>query len=121
MTIELALCLIFIVIAAPVSKSIAAHYAIFAIANISLLGHAEADESILVLTFILLAVADAGLFMSGGRAILLLSAAASAALGIESMLSVSWLLDRITYLSAAVNAAIAIYLAREYWIWTHGK
>ena len=121
MTIELALCILFAVLALPMSKSIAAHYVLFAGANLSLLGHEYADTSILALVFVLLAVADAMIFMWGGRAILLLSAAASAALAIESMLGMDWLLTRVTYLSAVVNAAFAIYLAREYWIWTNGK
>ncbi len=38
MTIELGLCIFFLLVALPVSRSIAAHYLLFAIVNVSLLG-----------------------------------------------------------------------------------
>lgn len=121
MTIELALCLLFAVFAFPVSRSISAHYLMFAVVNYALLGFEFADSSLLAMLFVFMAVVDSSLVIAGGRMVLLISAAASASLAIEAMLNLSWLLDHSTYLSAAVNAVIGVYLAREYWLWTKSK
>lgn len=121
MTIELALCCLLLLVALPVSKSIAAHYLAFALVNLALLGVEFADSSFLSLMFVTLAVVDALLVIAGGRSILLLSAAASSALAIESMIDMDWLLSRATYLSIAVNAAIAACLSKGYGSWTSGK
>lgn len=121
MTAELGLCLMFMVVALPASRSIAAHYLVFAVANLATLGVTEMDSSILSMMFVVLAVADAVLFLYGGRAVLLISAAASSALAIESMLNMDWLLNNVANLSAAINAIIAANLIQGYLHWTHGK
>jgi hypothetical protein len=121
MTIELALCIGAAILALPVSRSIAIHYVVFAEINVSLLGYEYADASLLAGLFVMLALMDAMLVMAGGRKILLISAAASCALAIESMLNTDWLLNNVTYLSAIVNAAIGVYLIREYHLWMKSK
>lgn len=121
MTIELGLCLFFMIVAIPVSRSIAAHYLLFAIVNVSMLGFTSADTSLLAALFVSLAVADALLFMWGGRKILLLPAATSAILAIESMLNMDWLLSNIVTINAALNAIIAANLVKGYLHWTHRK
>ena len=121
MTAELGLCLFFMVVAIPVSRSIAAHFLLLAVVNASLLGITTLDSSILAMIFVFIAVADSLIFMFGGRAILLVSAAASAALAIESMLNMDWLLSHIVIINAAVNAIIAANLVKGYLHWTHGK
>lgn len=121
MSIELVLCIAFGVIALPVSRSIAAHYAVLSITNAALAGYEYADASLLSALFVLLAIGDAFLLIAGGRAILLLSAAVSSTLAIESMLNHSYLLDHITYISAALNAVFGLYLAREYRGWMRSR
>lgn len=121
MSIELMLCVAFGVAALPVSRSIAAHYAVFAITNAAMAGHEYADASLLAALFVLLAIGDAFLVIAGGRSILLLSAAISAALAIDSMLNQSYLLDQVTYISAALNAVFGLYLAREYRGWMRSR
>lgn len=117
MTTELALCLAFAVAAFPVSRSIAVHYAIFASVNLALLGITEMDSSLLALLFAALAAVDSFLVLAGGRKILIASAFASASLSIESMLNLDWLLLHVGYVSAAVNSAIALSLAKEFVQW----
>jgi hypothetical protein len=121
MTIELALCIVLMLLAFPVSRSIAAHYLLFASANLALLDVTYADSSFLAILFALLAAMDTILFMAAGRKVLLISSAVSALLCLESIMNMDWLLSHVTYLSVAVNAAIAGVLAKEYLNWTHGK
>lgn len=121
MTIELILCIAAFMLALPMSRSIAAHYAAFALVNLALLGVQYADSSLLALVFAGLAAADVLLIIAGGRRILLLPALASVALSIESMLNMDFLLNHISYLSVAVNAVIGATLAREYVRWMDGK
>lgn len=121
MTIELGLCLIFMIAALPVSKSVAAHYALFTLVNVAMLGTSTADSSLLSMMFAALLVGDALIVLAGGRKILLISIAASALLCIESIANMDWLLSRVTYLSAAVNTAIAASLAKEFTLWMRGR
>lgn len=121
MTVELGLCLFFLVVAIPVSRSIAVHYLLFAAVNVALLGFSSADTSLLAALFVSLSIADALLFMWGGRPILLLPAAASAILAIESMLNMDWLLSHIVTINAAVNAIIAANLVKGYLHWMHRR
>lgn len=121
MTIELGLCIAFMLAAIPVSKSIAVHYAAFGLANFLMRGVTYADTSALALLFASLMAVDAILIIAGGRKVLLVSLTASAALCIESIMNMDWLLSHVTYLSAAVNTAIAGVLAKEYLNWTSGK
>lgn len=121
MSIELALCIAFGLAALPVSRSIFGHYVILAIANLATAGSEYADASVLAAMFVLLAITDAFLVVSGGRRILLLSAAVSSALAIESMLNLSYFLDYITFISAALNAVFGLYLAREYRGWMRSR
>lgn len=121
MTIELGLCLIFMIAASPVSKSVAVHYALFALVNVAMLGTSTADSSLLAMMFAALLIGDALIVLAGGRRILLISIAASALLCIESIANMDWLLSRVTYLSAAVNTAIAASLAKEFTLWMRGR
>lgn len=121
MTVELVLCIAAFMLALPMSRSIAVHYAAFALVNLALLGVQYADSSLLALVFAGLAAADVLLIISGGRRILLVPAIASVALSIESMLNMDFLLNQISYLSVAVNAVIGATLAREYVRWMDGK
>lgn len=121
MSAELILCIAFLLIALPISWSIAAHYAAFALANAAFLGVHSADSSLLAILFAGLFAADIMLVIAGGNRILLISAAITAALSLESMLNLDYLLNNITFISIAVNAVIGGTLAREYLRWTHGK
>lgn len=121
MTIELALCLILAFAAYPVSRSISAHYFIFAAVNGAMLGFTTFDASLLVLVFMLLAISDSVLVALGGRAILLLSAAISSLLCFESMLNMDRLLSHITYINAVLNAVIVVSMVKGKINWTHGK
>lgn len=121
MTIELGLCIAFMIAALPVSKSVAAHYALFAMVNFMMLGTDTAGTSLLAMMFATLLVGDILLILAGGRMILLVSALASIALCIESIANMDWLLSRVTYLSAAVNTAIAASLAKEFTLWMRGR
>lgn len=121
MTIELGLCIFFLLVALPVSRSIAAHYMLLVVVNIALLGVTSADTSLLAALFVSFAIADSLLFMWGGRKILLLPAATSAILAIESMLNMDWLLCNIVTINAALNAIIAANLVKGYLHWTHRK
>lgn len=121
MSAELILCIAFLLIALPISWSIAAHYAAFALANAALFGVQSVDSSLLAILFAGLFAADAMLVIAGGHRILLVCALASAALAIESMLNLDYLLNHSTYISVAVNAVIGGTLAREYARWMHGK
>jgi hypothetical protein len=121
MTIELALCIVFMFAAFPVSRSVAAHYFVFAFVNLALAGVCEVDASLLAMIFAILACADALLVMMGGRKILLVSGIASGLLCIESIANQDWLLSHVTYLSVATNAVIAASLAKEFSVWMRGK
>ena len=121
MNIELMLCIAFLLAALPVSKSIAAHYLGFTLANVALGGISSADSSLLAMLFATLAMFDAVLVLSGGRKVLLLAAATSAALCIESIMNADWLLSHVTTVSVIVNAAIAVSLAKGYRVWTNGR
>lgn len=121
MTIELALCIAFMILALPVSKSVALHYAAFGAMNLMLIDTTIMDASVLALMFAALAVTDAVIILNGGRKILLISAIASAALCLESIMNMDWLLSRVTYLSIAVNTAIAGSLAKEFTQWMRGR
>ena len=121
MTIELALCLILAFASYPLSRSISAHYFLFAAVNGAMLGLTTFDSSLLVLVFMLLAVADSILFLCAGRKAILVPAAMSAALAIESMINMDWLLSHITYINAVVNAVIVASLIKGKRHWTRGK
>lgn len=121
MTIELILCIALALLAFPVSKSISVHYAIFAGANLALLGVQEAGASFLAILFAALAIADAVIVLAGGRMVLLVSAAASFALSLESVINQDWLLGHVSVISIVVNAMIAACMAREYLAWMNGK
>lgn len=121
MTIELGLCIALMIAAYPVSRSVALHFAAFGMVNLSMLGVSSVDASALALLFALLAAIDALLVISGGRKVLLISAAVSAALCIESIANMDWLLSRITYLSIAVNAAIVGSMVKESCRWMRGN
>lgn len=121
MSAELILCIAFLLIALPISWSIAAHYAAFAMANAAFIGVHSADSSLLAILFAGLFAADVMLVIAGGHRILLICALASAVLATESMLNLDHLLNHSTYISIAVNAVIGGTLAREYARWMHGK
>lgn len=121
MTIELGLCVVFMIAAYPVSKSVAAHYSVFGLMNLAMLGTTVADSSALAMMFAVLLAADVMLIICGGRKVILISAIASALLCLESIANMDWLLSRITYLSAAVNTAIAASLAKEFVLWMRGS
>lgn len=121
MTAELMLCIAALAVALPMSRSIAAHYAAFALANLALIDVQYADSSILAMAFAGLTAADVLLIIAGGSRILLLPALASSALSIESMLNMDFLLNHISTISIALNAIIGVTLAREYVRWMDGK
>jgi len=121
MTTELALCLLLMAVALPVSWSIGLHYAVFALVNVMLWGVTSADSSFLAMLFAFLAVVDILIGVYSERAVLYFSAAVSIALSFESMLNADWLLNHSSYLSIAVNAALVACLAREYRAWMHGR
>lgn len=121
MTVELALCLLAAAMALPVSRSVMVHYIAMASVNLAFLGIAEADSSLLAITFGALAAFDCLLILSGGRLLLLVPAIASFLLCVESVANQDWLLSHVTYLSAAVNAVIAACLAKEYGAWMRGR
>lgn len=121
MTTELALCIAMMLVAAPASRSIAAHYFVFACANVAFLGVTEADSSLLAMLFAILAIADIILILAGGRIVLYVTAVTSSALCLESIANEDWLLSHVTYLSVATNTAIAVCLAKEYREWMRGK
>jgi hypothetical protein len=121
MTIEFILCALMAVIALPASRAIAIHYAVYAGVNLMYFGVEYADASLLALTFSVLAAIDGLLFSRYWSPALLVSAIAAAALSIESMFNKDWLLSHVGYISAAVNAVIVLYLAREYKRWTMGR
>lgn len=121
MSAELILCIAFLLIALPISWSIAVHYAAFALANAALYGAHSADSSLLTILFAGLFATDVMLVIAGGSRSLLLCALASAALAIESMMNFDFLLNHTTYISVTVNAVIGGTLAREYVQWTRGK
>lgn len=121
MTIELFLCLAFMIFAYPMSKSIAVHYFGLVVLNLAAIGVESADSSLLALTFAILAIIDVALVIAGGRSVLLISAAVSLLLCLESMLNMDWLLSHGTYTNAAVNAVIAASLIKGFINWTHGK
>lgn len=121
MTTELALCIAMMLVAAPASRSIAAHYFVFTCANVAFLGVNEVDSSLLAMLFAILAIADIILILAGGRLLLLVPATASFLLCVESVANQDWLLSHVTYLSAAVNAVIAACLAKEYGAWMRGR
>lgn len=121
MTIELALCLIMMFVAMPFSKSIAAHYFVFAIMSTAFIGVTEVDATLLAIVFALMAVADTVLVMAGGRMILLVTALTSAMLAFESIANQDWLLSQVTYISAITNALIVACIAKEYRAWMRGK
>lgn len=121
MTIELALCIILAIGAFPLSKSVSAHYALFAAVNGAMLGFTEFDSSLLAIMFMCLAVSDAALFVLSNRYVLLLSAIVSTILCIESMLNMDWLLRHSTYLNAVVNAVIVASLIKGKRHWTRGR
>lgn len=121
MTVELALCVAMMLVALPVSRSIGAHYAGFVLVNLAFVGVQEADATVLVLLFAMLAILDVSLVLAGGRTVLLISAATSFALALESTINQDWLLSHVTYLSAVVNSVIAACLAKEYWAWMRGR
>ena len=121
MTIELALCVVMMAVAFPKSRSIAAHYFALVLVNVAFWGVTSADSSVLAIMFAALAVVDCLLIMMGGRMVLIIPALASFALCVESIANGDWLLSQVTYISAAVNAAIAACLAWEYRAWMRGK
>lgn len=121
MGIELVLCVVFMLVALPVSRWIAIHYLAFALVNWELAGVEYADSSRLALTFAALFALDILLIIAGAPIVLLLCATASAALAVESMLNLDYLLNHSTYISVAVNAIIGGTLAREYARWMRGK
>lgn len=121
MTIELVLCIVFFLVALPVSRGIAGHYLAFAAGNFAFLDVQYADSSLLAILFAALFTIDALLVIGGASRILLVSAIACAALSIESMLNMDFLLNHSTYISIAVNAVIGATLAREYVRWMDGK
>lgn len=121
MTIELVLCILFMLLAIPVSRAISMHYALFAIANYSVIGLSAMDSSALALLFGALFVADCLLILLSNRLVLVPTAIASAALAVESVVNGDWLLNHSSYLSIAANTFIAVYLAKEYWAWTRGN
>lgn len=121
MTIELALCLLFALIALPMSTSIMFHYMVFAGLNFLFLGYEYADSSLLALAFGFVAAIDAVLVILGGRKVLLLSSVTMLALSFESIGNGDWLLNHSVYLSTITNAVIVGSLIKEYWHWMHGR
>lgn len=118
---ELALCVVCMLLAYPVSKSIAAHYAVFAWINLMFLGVEYADSSLLAMVFATLVVADVILWCLSRRLPLLISASASVALSLESVGNGDWLLSHVVWLSIATNAVIFASVGKEYFAWMHGK
>ena len=108
-------------IAAPVSKSIGAHYVAFAMINFAFLGVEYADASILAVTFTFLAVVDVVLIAVTGRFTLMASCIASVALALETMMKLDWLLSHVEWLSLITNTIIIAAVIREYVQWMRGK
>lgn len=121
MTFELAICLLLAVVAFPASRSIAAHYAFFAAANLSMVGVTNADSSILAMLFAIMAIADCMIVLCGGAWVLMFSATASMSLSLESVGNGDWLLNHIEAISLITNVAIISCLVKEYWHWMHGR
>lgn len=121
MTIELALCLLCMIATFPVSKSISAHYAVFAWVNYLFIGIEYADASLLAMVFAVLAIADMILLSFSGRKCLAISAIASIALSLESVGNGDWLLNHIEWISIATNAVILGSIGKEYLAWMRGK
>lgn len=119
--IESALCLLFFIIALPVSKGIAAHYLVFLAVNVAFIGVESADASLLALTFTTLVVADCLIVLYSKRYVLMVSAFISFALALESVANGDWLLSQSVYLSIATNAVIAGSLIGEYRAWMRGR
>lgn len=121
MTFELAACILFALVALPVSKSIMLHYLIFAGLNFLFLGYEFSDSSLLAIAFGFAAVGDLVLFILGGRMALLFSAVTMLALSFESIGNGDWLLNHSIYISVATNAVILGTLIREYMAWMRGR
>jgi hypothetical protein len=121
MTIELALCLLLMLVALPVSLEITIHYLVFSAVNAAFLGIAYADSSLLAMTFGAMALLDICLFLVSRRYVLLVSGIAMLALSCESIGNGDWLLNNSTYLSVATNALIVGSLIKEYVAWMRGR
>jgi hypothetical protein len=119
--IESALCLLFFIIALPVSRGIAAHYFVFFAVNIAFIGIEYADSSLLTMTFTSLVVADCLIVLYSKHYVLMVSALISFALALESVANGDWLLNQSIYLSIATNAVIAGSLIEEYRAWMRGR
>lgn len=121
MTIELLLCIVFAVIAYPVSRGVFVHYVAFAMMNLAFLGTTTAGASLLAMSFGALAAVDAALIITGSTFWLIPAFAASTALAIESVSNGDSLLTNITSISVVTNSVIIAHLAWEYLAWMRGK
>lgn len=121
MTIELALCIGFMLLSAPVAKEFMFHYAGFALCNLAFIGYASADASVLAMAFLSLAIMDITLAIAWRRPALAFCGFVSFLLYCEQLLNGDWLLNHALYLSLATNSAIGACLIREYLAWMHGR
>ncbi len=121
MTFELLACLALMIVAMPLSRDIAAHFAMFALANVMLLGVEYADGSVLAMMFAALAIGDFLLASIKKRASLYLSAVVMVALSFESVNNGDLLLSNAIYLSALINGCICIGMYKELSAWMAGR
>lgn len=121
MTIELALCIAFMLASAPVAKELMFHYAGFALVNLAFIGFALADSSILAVSFLYLTIMDIVLSAAYRSKALAFCGLASFMLYCEQLMNGDWLLSHALYLSLATNCTIGVCLIREYLAWMHGK
>lgn len=121
MTMELALCIGFMLLSAPVAKDLMMHYAGFALVNLAFIGYTEADSSLLAMVFMTLAAMDFVLAFAYRRPALAFCGFASFLLYCEQLLNGDWLLSHALFLSLATNSTIVVCLVREYLAWMHGR
>lgn len=121
MTMELALCIVFMLLSAPVAQSIMVHYAGFALVNLAFINIEFADSSLLAMVFLYLAIMDAILAAVERSKALAFCGFVSFLLYCEQIMNGDWLLSHALALSLATNCTIGVCLIREYLAWMHGK
>lgn len=121
MSIELWACILLAFASIPVAREFTIHYLAFIALNISFLGYEYADSTVLAMSFCVVAVVDCILAIVFRRASLAFCSFVSAALCIEQIIGLDYLLTNAFHLSLITNAFIVTALAKEYARWISGK
>jgi len=118
---EVAFCLVMLVVAFPVARDVSAYYGILLLSNLALPSGLNHDSTLIALVFAFIALGSAYLAITYHRLVLLVSAIVAACVALEQLMNADTLLTNLAYVDAGLTAWVLIIVVIGWRKWVQQK